>query len=293
MTLISTHRTILFADLADSTTIYEVLGDQMAARTIDHCLATMTTCVTQVGGVVVKTIGDEVMAAFGSAQAACEAAVAIQEQIDRLPLVGTIKHGVKIGLHAGPVLEERGDFWGDGVNIASRLTSLARRGQILASETAVSELPAAWQLRTRDLDAHRLKGKSSDVRVYEVQWADDLDVTHVVPGAVVARPRRLVVRRVDGTVAWSGEGQTLWLGRGADCGVVVQEITASRRHACIEQRQGKYVLVDESTNGTYLDIEGEREVFLRRESMPLGERGRIGLGVGVAAAAEPLAFECS
>jgi len=85
----------------------------------------------------------------------------------------------------------------------------------------------------------------------------------------------------------------LVLGREKTCDLVVGEKTASRLHARIERSGLQYVLVDESTNGTFVAIEDEREVLLRHERVLLRGRGKIGFGISTASATEVLSFECS
>ena len=95
------------------------------------------------------------------------------------------------------------------------------------------------------------------------------------------------------TIAFPREKTVLVLGRENNCDIVIPEKTASRRHARIERRGSQYVLVDESTNGTYVAIEGDREVMLRRENVMLRGRGKIALGTSTEAAAEVVLFDCS
>ena len=73
-------------------------------------------------------------------------------------------------------------------------------------------------------------------------------------------------------------GATLRIGRDASNDVVVPTELASRTHARIFGRDDHFVIVDQSANGTFLLIDGAREVRLRRGEAVLGERGWIGLG---------------
>jgi len=74
---------------------------------------------------------------------------------------------------------------------------------------------------------------------------------------------------------------------------VVSEKTASRLHARIERRGVQYILIDESTNGTYVQIGGDREVLLRRDRVMLRGRGKIAFGSSTTSAVELLLFDCS
>jgi adenylate cyclase len=82
------------------------------------------------------------------------------------------------------------------------------------------------------------------------------------------------------------------LGRDATTDLVVPDRMASRTHCVIERRQDKFVLVDRSANGTYLSIDGDREMCLRREEMLLRNHGFIALGQSKATATELVEFFC-
>jgi class 3 adenylate cyclase len=294
MTLVSQERAILFADVSDSTGLYEKLGDMVAARTIEGCLGLMSACVEEHGGRVVKKIGDEVMAVFPKPDAACDAARQIQQRFETFsPPAPGIRLAVRIGFHFGPVLEDKTDLWGDGVNTASRLATLAKSGQILTSEGTVKALPSATRASARDLRELNVKGKQDAVRVFEILWDESVDSTQLF-GATLAvpSPARLLLRLGGRTLDFPRNKTMLSLGRDTTCDVVLREKAASRRHARIERRGGQHYLVDESTNGTYVKTEGDREVHIRRDQVMLRGRGEISFGVSASAAEDLLSFEC-
>jgi pSer/pThr/pTyr-binding forkhead associated (FHA) protein len=89
---------------------------------------------------------------------------------------------------------------------------------------------------------------------------------------------KMRVRCGDATVTVDPDQPTVDLGRDEENDLVYPGIRASRRHARIVYRRGKYVLVDQSTNGTWLAEDGKTPIFLKRDEAPLYESGRIGLG---------------
>lgn len=297
MTLISKKRAILFADVTDSTRIYELHGDKRAARSIDACIGELARIVAAHNGTVVKTIGDEIMAAFSDVDSACRASHDMQAAVSVMQPVEGIQHAIRVGFHHGDVLASENDFWGDAVNTASRVTELARPGQILTTAVTVDSMSEALRMQTRDLDAHNIKGKKDPVRVFEVQWADDVDSTRVV--TLVSQP---TTPTKIGTLVYAGntfeistndpnEQNPLWLGRDTRCELIVPESTASRRHARIERRGAQVYLVDDSTNGTYVRVGRNADVHLRRESMLLLGSGKITLGTPTDLAIEVVRFE--
>src|SRR5215510_8309023 len=116
--------TVLFADITDSTSLYQKLGDAAARNVINDCLTLVASVLPRYNGRVVKTMGDELMCIFPSADLALLAASEMQS------LVSTTKpadHAVvlHIGLQHGPVLVEEDDVFGDTVNAAAYLTAVA------------------------------------------------------------------------------------------------------------------------------------------------------------------------
>src|SRR4051812_15831756 len=120
-TLRSRFVAVLFADVSGSTKLYETQGDTIGHRTVRGCVEAMRRATEGEGGRVVKTIGDEVMAVFGKADAAARAAIAMHRVVEQLPEVAGTKLTLRIGFHGGPVLQKENDIFGDTVNLAARL----------------------------------------------------------------------------------------------------------------------------------------------------------------------------
>ena len=86
---------------------------------------------------------------------------------------------------------------------------------------------------------------------------------------------------------------TITLGRDAQNDIVIADRKASRLHARVERRRDKFVIVDQSSNGTYVTVDGEPEIMLRREELMLRGRGRVTFGHAHADdPTEFLAFSC-
>ncbi|HVF64437.1 MAG TPA: adenylate/guanylate cyclase domain-containing protein [Casimicrobiaceae bacterium] len=275
------HAAVLFADIAGSTRLYETLGDQMALAMIARCLDMMRTACGEHDGHVVKTIGDEVMATFDSAANAGYAATDMHKRVVKLADGHKARATLRIhaGFHHGAVLVDQNDVFGDTVNVAARLCSLAKGGQTLIAAATLEHLPDALRVRTRNQDLQAIKGKEGDVEVYELLWQDsEDDLTTMVPRSA-GRHARLTLRCGDREVDLAN-ASVLTFGRDGQNDFVILDRKASRLHARIERRRDKYVLIDHSTNGTFC-VQGEREIELRREELLLRGRGRIVFGHSV------------
>lgn len=275
---------VLFADVSGSTRLYEKLGDADALRAVELCIERMCMVTQEGGGRIVKTIGDEVMAVFDSAPAGMSAACTIQQQMDALPPLGGQKLGVRIGFHYGPVLIERQDCFGDTVNIAARMVGLAKSGQILTTNETIAALPPSLRESARDLDAVPVKGKAEAIRIFEVIWHEQADLTMIATrtSRTLTPAGRLVLSYQGAVVTLDAKGVSLAVGRDATNEVVVTGKQASRQHARFERRRDKFVLIDQSTNGTYVRFDGEEEIVLRREEAILRGRGLVGFGASIA-----------
>ncbi len=285
--------TVLFADVCGSTRLYETLGDAEALATIGRCVALMSTVSAGHGGRLVKTIGDEAMVVFATADKAAQAAAEMQARISEQPPVGGNRLAIRIGFHQGPTIEADGDVFGDAVNVASRMASLAKREQIITSAPTAEALAPWLRERVRELDTLTVKGKARDIGVFELLWQDeDADLT-----AVATRwkplPARIVLRHGTRELVLDESATTLTLGREDQNDIVIADRKASRLHARIERRRDKFVIVDQSSNGTYVTIDGEAEIMLRREELILRGRGRVSFGHPHAGdPSEFLAFSC-
>ena len=286
---------VLFADVSGSTKLYEAVGDKAAHAAIDLCVKTFSALTEQHGGRVIKTIGDEVMAIFPQASQAGRAAVDIQLSVNEMAPVDKVRLGVRIGFHAGPLVERDGDVFGDTVNLAARLTELASRGQIITSWEAVEQLEPMQRMECRRLYSIAVKGKDREVQICELMWTDTEDATMVVNRtAVHGRPApgglRLTYRGKSLTLP--GDKRAFVLGRDATADLVIADRMASRAHCEIERRQDKIVITDRSANGTYLTIAGDKEIVLRREEALLRSHGWIALGQSRETATEVVEFHC-
>jgi adenylate cyclase len=284
---------VLFADVSGSTKLYETVGDTAAHEAIDLCIRLFSALTIQHGGRVVKTIGDEVMAVFPDASHAGAAARDIQLGVTEMAPVGKVRLGVRIGMHHGPVVERGGDVFGDTVNLAARLTEMATRGQIITSLDTVQLLTPIQKMDCRQLYSIPVKGKEREVPICEFMWSDSDDATQVVAqhaSTDAGNGLRLVYR--SRIVMLGGDKRSIVLGREATADLVIADRMASRAHCEIEQRQDKFVLADHSANGTYLSIDGDREIVLRREEAMLRGHGFIALGQSRATATEFVEYFC-
>lgn len=269
---------VLFADVSGSTKLYETVGDAEALKAIGRCLSLVRVACEGQGGRVVKTIGDEIMAVFSRADMAAEAAAEMQARISELPPVGRARLAIRVGFHFGPAIAVEGDVFGDSVNVAARMAALAKGEQVILSAETADALSPNVRARVREIDSLTVKGKQKEIGIFELIWQGaDADLTSLAIRPMT-RPSRLELRHGTREIELAESRPSLTLGRDAQNDVVIADKMASRAHARIERRRDKFVLIDQSSNGTYVTVEGEPEIHLRREELMLRGRGHICFG---------------
>jgi adenylate cyclase len=166
----STDRTIAFVDLAGFTALTGVHGDEAAADLVDDFTAIATGAASSAGAELVKTIGDAVMFAAVGPDRGLDA-------VRRLFHATFEQAGFpepRAGIHHGPVVGRRGDYFGATVNLAARVASRAGSGQALVTATVLDAVTAA-SLETVYLGPHRLRNVVDPVEL----WAIELCATHI------------------------------------------------------------------------------------------------------------------
>ncbi|MDO6461907.1 adenylate/guanylate cyclase domain-containing protein [Granulosicoccaceae sp. 1_MG-2023] len=268
---------IMFADIGGSTRLYEEAGDEAAHRLVAESLQLMEDCIQANRGTLLRTVGDAALASFTCCDEAYEAAVAIQQAHENRRL------SVRIGFHFGPVIPDKGDIYGNAVNVAARVASLANLDEITTTEACVGLMSAAMQQRASLLDFIHVKGISEPLAVHRLLWRSEDESVTAIQTAVslsIRHPSNVrMVLSLNGRDAFvDTETSSLTIGRTADNALCVARDCASRNHATIELQQGKFLLTDQSTNGTYLLKDGQGLSFLRRETVTLDGEGVIGAG---------------
>ena len=271
---------VLFADVAGSTALYEKLGDAEAKRAIERCLHRIERASVAYRGRLIKTIGDEAMVVFETAEEGFLAACEMQQKIEDLPPAAGNKLAIRVGFHFGEVIEQGGDVFGDTVNTASRLAALAKAGQVITGGDTVKRLPLPCLASVRQLDNVTIKGKAESVQLWEALWRGGEELTLVPNHFAPTRPLEFKLRLRHGEQElFVGEQRAaVVLGRDTGSDMVINDPRASRSHARIELRRDKFVLVDQSTNGTYISNETDGKYAVKREEAILRGRGRLSFG---------------
>lgn len=268
--------TVLFADLAGSTRLYQTQGDAAAHQQVTDSLSCMRVAVERHGGTLLRTVGDAVLASFEQTDEAYLASLDIQREHQLLSL------SVRVGFHHGAVIRDAGDVYGNAVNIAARVAGFAEADEICTTEDAVAQLSVRFRSQALFLARVDFKGLSDPLPVYRIKWADDTAATVIIMkgGNTQRYQKNLVLELLFDArrIRIDEQNPLVTLGRSQENDVTIESESTSRTHARIESVRGRFQIHDFSTNGTYLLRGGSSVEFLRRESASLDNSGTIGLG---------------
>jgi class 3 adenylate cyclase len=159
---------VMFADMANSTGLNEAMGDEAWSRLRARHFQEFRDCVETHDGAEVSSHGDGMFARFDLPVQAVACAVEMQRRIDEHQTASGFAPSVRIGIHAGEVLEKESDLIGNVVNLASRVTAAAEPGEILVTEPVADKLGSRFEVDDRGLKT--LKGVSRPRHLLAVRW---------------------------------------------------------------------------------------------------------------------------
>jgi len=262
--------TVLFAEVSGRDEFVRAAGTVAGWNGISDCVRHLHQTARQSGGRVVKVIGSELMMVFDTPDAAAAAASKMHAAVSALPSVSGSRLSVRVGYHAGPVIEGNDDLLGDTVKLAAALLRQASAGQTMTTHQTAQLLN----------DHSRSLGQ-----LYAIPLAT---------GGHRERPRaRRMLRLSYGSESaiCGPDNKAVVVGRDPGCGLVTATSFASRRHCTILLRPEGLRIRDHSSNGTYLTNEGAGEVvLLEGQEAALATHGWVSLGCSRTLASRLLEF---
>ncbi len=248
--------TVMFTDIQGSTAYFEKHGDVAGLLLVHECNSMIRRMVEKHGGRVIKTIGDGSMAVFDDCSQAVAAAVEMQATLADMNTLRTPEEqaSIRIGLHYGTGIVKSNDVFGDVVNVASRVESVAVAGQIVISDELHDQI-SSLGFRTAELGRFALKGKSNEKTLYEILWQEEeitkspLSEEEPAAESEASSGYKLQVVKKDGTVGPEYMlHSTLTIGRSGGDIRFPSDPNISALHARIAVDGGK-VFVEDISNG--------------------------------------------
>jgi len=292
---------VFIAEIVGGDRLATRLGEEETARAVERCLNRIDLAVGSTGGDTVARDRSAVIATFEKCDDAIMAACEAMDRVRKLPpLSGTLIQ-VRIAIHYGEV--ENG--MGKGVNGARLILQACNVDQSLASAPVIDELNPAVK---RFVSAEAVNDNIEDTLPWPVfivgtqntstaslnpalslrprpRPEPSSPLTSLKPSPAVQSPAaqpspslRMQLKHQQDTLIVDGKRPVILLGRELGNDIVIIDPRASRQHARIERRREGFMLIDESTNGCFVTLNGQEEQCLKGSTLPLAGSGRFGCG---------------
>jgi adenylate cyclase len=273
---------VLYADISGSTRLYRTLGTEEAKHQLERCVKRMERSIESFKGSLVAPSFDEMVATFPTADDVLQAALDMQRRIADLPPVSGIRLTIRIGIHFGGVIDAPDGISGSAAEIGKSLLNLAGAGQIISCDLTSRALSKTYLENLFPIADMSLSTPFGESQLLEVKERPGRTVFRPTATTTASTPHlqeRLFVR-IDGKAyVVDNAAPRMSFGRDKDCSHTLHGSKASRHHAVIEKRgRNGFVLIDQSTNGTYLKIEEAGELKLQQGEAIIAGSGKIGFG---------------
>jgi adenylate cyclase len=303
MTSLPTSETcVLIAEVTGDAPLLGKLGAMETQRAVERCRNRAERSIDAYQGFIVQADGRTLIAHFPRSENAALAAFDLRARVKQLPPVSGVALSIQVAIHAGELDAGSQQPGSAALSAARELVGLAPAGQILVSSEAAAILPE--NVRSQ-LSAEQLAGFAHDAFIFRTgnapaaaaspeaysptatSLALDQHSFDTAPhsqspvfSAAVTAPQRtsLMLRHNKNTLSVSDNHPVVLAGREEGNDLVIADRRASRHHSRIEWRHNHFVLIDTSTNGTFMVDDAGNEVVLRRGEADMPARGRIGFG---------------
>jgi hypothetical protein len=276
---------VLVATLSGLDALAGRLGVDEARHAAERALNRIERAAESHGGIVLEREPAAFVLSFERCDAAALAACEMLDRVLSLPPMSGSRLSVQVGIHYGSV--DADPAAGDGVDFARRLAALAHAEQALASGAAVMLLGPSSRHLAGSQPLRSDAVAALDWPVYAL--GQRVGAVTSIP-AMLRLSQRLRLRHQQDVLFAEEQRPVILLGRELGNDVVIMDPRASRQHARIERRRDGFVLVDTSTNGTYVSTEPGQEACVRSSEMKLVGPGRIGFGYSANDIARDLVF---
>lgn len=256
--------TVLFTDIRGSTAYFEKHGDIMGVMMVHQCTEVLRNQIEKhKGGKFIKTIGDAVMATFEDAPTAVQCAIDMQKALKEhnATRLASDPISIRIGLNYGTGIVKSDDVFGDVVNVASRVESMAQADQVIISATVNQKIiGSAFQINY--LGKFALKGKEGPSDLFEVVWDQSkanqplTSHTMMAGGMGLRLPTFKLQHMVPGgaTQEWLVRSKPVIIGQSSGEIVFANDMRMAPQHALLTANTGQLCVEDLSDRGIFVRL---------------------------------------
>jgi len=273
---------VLFTEITWEEALAERYGKINTQNIVLKAMSLITAIAKDHNGKIVETGDNLVFCTFPNTKKAIQAACTQQRTVQAEKVLGNLKLSLKIGLHYGTVTLSKDNVTGEAVNIARKVRQAAKAQQILLTQETVPEVPTALNIRMVKRGKLKVQERFQKLTVFEAIWEEQAEEhTVFLDEDVKNRPSQeeILVLKYQGKKYKLGKSRSSFLfGRSNENDIIIDDTSISRNHAAIKFFNGKFKLIDQSTNGTYLQTKSKQDHYLHQDEMMLKDKGVISLG---------------
>lgn len=260
---------VLVAEVPGTDRLAEALDADEASHAVERCMHRMERAIEANAGKAARRGTARTCALFAGGDAAILAACEMLERVQSLPPLCGLRMTIRVGVHC--VAAESGD----GEHIATRLAEAAKPGHALASEAVLNQLSPGTRQFVSAVASRSPALAGLGWSAYPVGRHPGVATAHPITAQTTPR---LCLRHQQATLFVEEARPVVLFGRELGNDLVIPDPRASRQHARIERRRGSFVLIDQSSNGTFLADNGGGERCIKNGEIELAGAGRIGCG---------------
>lgn len=271
---------IVFAEIAWNSNMAERYGKINTQNLVIKTMSLVTDIIKEHGGKIIEITGKQVFCTYPNTRKAIQAVIQKQRTINSDTLLFHIDVTMKIGLHYGVVQLNKDDVKGETVSIARKLMEIAKEGQILLTRDTLQEVPVALNIPMTKRGKLKTRESLFKLEVLEAHWQEESGehTVFVEEGPKSGSEARMVLEYRQKNYVLSTKKDSFLIGRSNENDIIIDDSAISRKHAAIKLVKGRFRLIDQSTNGTYYQQQGDQEEFLHKDSIQLAGDGFISLG---------------
>lgn len=320
-----TETCILVAEVIGDNPLLDKIGREETLRAVERSRKRAERSIEAYRGFAVSVDGRRLVAHFPRGENAVLAAFDMRARVKQLPPVSGVALSIHVVVHAGALDANSNQPDGEAITLAGRLVMSAPANQILVSDEAFEGLPEAMrgQMVAEPASAISISGYLGSLHAFPAgvvptassnsaavpASAEPFSPTStslnqglreaaglsaqgpIQAGVMHGQPRTtLMLRHNNNNLSVSDNHPVVLAGREEGNDLVIIDRRASRHHARVEWRQNHFVLIDTSTNGTFMVDQTGNEVVLRRGEADMPTRGRIGFGYSPTEAGAEVVF---
>lgn len=260
---------VLVAEVPGTDRLADALGATEAGHAVERCMHRVERA-AEANGSSARRGTARLAVRFARADAAVLAACEMLERVQALPPLRGLRMAIQIGVHADTGSADEIEA------IATRLAAAAKPGHALASAAVLDAVSGGVRQFVSPLPSRSAGLAAMPWPVYAV--GRQAGATAAAAPAASRNTQKLRIRHQDSTLTVEDLRPVVLFGRELGNDIVIADPRASRQHARIERTREGFVLIDQSTNGTFLLEDGRVEYCVKNEGVPLKGPGRIGCG---------------